>query len=116
MNRKYEVAGPFKTFKEARKEGRELARYNHSYTAYITKTPRGYMVSQQYDNVFDFYVHRDGRVCKREEVEKENRKWNRHPERYERASAFVYRPRNREKGEDKKKYLREMSIRCICPF
>mgnify|MGYP003311983315 CR=1 FL=1 len=116
MNRKVENAGPFKTFKEARKIGRELAKYNYSYTAYITKTAEGYIVSQQKDNSFDFYVHRDGRVCKKEEIEKENKKWKRHPEKHEIAIPFVYRQRNREKGENKKEYLRKMAINGACPY
>ena len=116
MNRKVEIAGPFKGFKEARKIGRKLAMYNYSYIAYITKTSNGYIVSQQKDNSFDFYVHRDGRICKKENLEKENKKWNKHPELHQIATPFVYKQRNRKKGENKKDYLRDMAINGICPY
>lgn len=114
--------GVYDTFKEARKHAREVARLRgrHGYIKvkyYIKsgKTCVRFMVlSEPYD--FDYYVSIDGRVCSVSELEKERLKWKRHPECAGTPYPFVYKVRNRETGEDKQSYLREMSVTNRCPY
>ena len=111
-----EHLGLFKTFKEARKHAREVARYQAYKKAYISKTTKGYIVKDKNDGVFDFFVHMDGRVCKKENIEKENKRWHRHPERHNYATPFLSNPRNRDKDENKKEYKKKMAINGRCPY
>ena len=107
------------TFKEARKAARELLACGRGCYGYIGKIEKGkskgkYLVDSRIFSEAQFYVHKDGRVCKISDIEKENKKWNRHPELCRRAYPFVYRPRNRKAGENKRDYLNEMAISGRC--
>lgn len=108
--------GTYKTFKEARKNAREIARLTYRYgqikVVNDAKKETQYIVTLEDD--FDFYVHRDGRVCKIENLQKEQKKWNRHPEQMKYAHPFVYRVENRGREEGKEEYKKRMAIQNKC--
>ena len=62
-----------------------------------------------------YYLAKDGRICKKEWVEAEQRKWNRHPEQHRYAYPFG-KPINREKGENKLSYMKKVGIKGACPY
>lgn len=100
-------------FKEARKNAREVARitgYWGQIKKVVEKKDVSYVVTL--GNDFDYYVHVDGRVCKVEDLEKEKREQNRHPEKKVFLHPFKYSVENRKKEEDKKAYRMRMSIQC----
>ena len=111
--------GRYPTFKEARKNAREVARILNIHWAYIEvvkyKKDTYYVVKDDIDSHegFDYYVHKDGRVCPRKAIQEEDKKWARHPERHMRSLPFST-VRNREPSEDKKSYKRAMNIGFPC--
>ena len=111
--------GQYPTFKEARKNAREVARILRIHWAYIEvvkdKKDIYYVVKDKTDSHegFDYYVHKDGRICPRSAIQEENKKWARHPEQHMSALPFN-NVRNRKPLEDKKSYKREMNIEFPC--
>ena len=110
--------GKYKTFKEARKNAREVAKIT-GYYAYIKiqKEEIPYYIVKAYNdsNLFDYYVCKDGRVCPKSVISKENRKWARHPEKKEYSRPFN-KVRNRKKTENKDSYRKEMNLVNPCKF
>lgn len=112
--------GEYDSFKEARKNARKVAKIKDWYS-YIEKVKTKnkkyvYVVKAFSDSTFHYYVHKDGRVCSVNELEKENQKWKRHPEKQFKASPFSYNVENRKKREPKEDYLKRMSIQNRCPY
>lgn len=118
MNKNYReidnYIGRFSTFKEARKNAREVAKISGKHWAYIEilkeKIPYYIVKDTNDNNCFDYYVHKDGRVCPKRIIENENKKWNRHPEQHNYSYPFCNEVRNRKPQEDKKSYKKEMNI------
>lgn len=89
------------TFKEARKVARNSVKCHWSFLGKISKGyGKGkYLVDDKPFPEAEFYVHKDGRVCKIATLGKEKGH----------VSPFNY-PRNRKVGENKQKYKKEMAI------
>lgn len=102
----------YDTFKEARKAAREYK----SGWMYLGKIKKGngkgkFIIDRLSFCEAEFIVNcQDGRVCKISDLKAENKIWNRHPEMHGNAYPFTYKVRNRELGEDRRKYLRNMAI------
>lgn len=104
------------TFKEARKEARDYCINNNITYCYMYKNTNEWNITKEKPNQTFFYVHKDGRIISNETINKENQKWNRHPEKQMYAYPFKYQVRNRLKDESKEDYHLNMSIQNQCPY
>ena len=110
--------GTYQSFKEARKNAREVAKVSN-HRACITKkvieNEKRYVVTlDDDDNNCDYYVHIDGRVCKVEDLEKEKNDLSRYPDKANLVYPFSMYVENRKRNENKKDYKLRMSIQNPC--
>ena len=109
--------GTYSTFKEARKNAREVARVSNHRACITKKTIKNkieYIVTLDDENGCDYYVHIDGRVCKIEDLQKEKNSLKHYPEKTALVYPFSMYVENRKKGESKKDYKLRMSIQNPC--